>query len=183
MQERVSNNKLHSCSLSCSIIIQYSFRQFKFILRILEISFLVTPKRLAPEEVILQERMRKWQIYIVPGRNVVTIWMKWVEIFCVYTENDTSIGQEQSWVDVRDLCRGRYFSPSLPDRGPTGIWNLAHSISDPRAEISGILVMVRRSGTTSRGTTYWFHCFSFPMSSLSSLRMTWCAYQSQEKKR
>ena len=63
----------------------------------------MTPKRLAPEEVILQERMRKWQIYIVPRRNVVTIWMKWVEIFCVHTENDTSIGQEQSWVDVRDL--------------------------------------------------------------------------------
>ena len=54
----------------------------------------MTPKRLAPEEVILQERMRKWQIYIVPRRNVVTIWMKSVEIFCVYTENDTSIGTE-----------------------------------------------------------------------------------------
>ena len=63
----------------------------------------MTPKRLAPEEGILQERMRKWQIYIVPRRNVVTIWMKSVEIFCVYTENHTSIGQEQSWVDVRDL--------------------------------------------------------------------------------
>ena len=63
----------------------------------------MTPNRLAPEEVILQERMRKWQIYIVPRRNVVTIWMKSVEIFCVYTENDTSIGQEQSWVDVSDL--------------------------------------------------------------------------------
>ena len=63
----------------------------------------MTPRRLAPEEVILQERMRKWQIYIVPRRNVVTIWMKSVEIFWVYTENDTSIGQEQSWVDVRDL--------------------------------------------------------------------------------
>ena len=48
---------------------------------------------------------------------------------------------------------------------------LAHSISDPRAEISGILVMVRRSSTTSRGTTYWFHCFCFPMSRLSALRM------------
>ena len=31
--------------------------------------------------------------------------------------------------------------------------------------------MVRRSSTTSRGTTYWFHCFSFPMSQLSGLRM------------
>ena len=31
--------------------------------------------------------------------------------------------------------------------------------------------MVRRSSTTSRGTTYWFHCFCFPMSQLSALRM------------
>ena len=30
--------------------------------------------------------------------------------------------------------------------------------------------MVRRSSTTSRGTTYWFHCFCFPMSQLSGLR-------------
>ena len=52
--------------------------------------------------------------------------------------------------------RGQLISPSLPDRGPTGIWNLAHSISDPRAEISGILVMVRRSNSTFRGSTYWF---------------------------
>ena len=35
----------------------------------------------------------------------------------------------------------------------------AHSISDPRAEISGILVMVRRSSATSRSTTYWFQFF------------------------
>ena len=61
--------------------------------------------------------------------------------------------------------RDRHFSSSLPDRGPTqgrgptGISNLSHSISDPRAEISGILVMVRRSGATSRGTTYWFQFF------------------------
>ena len=32
-------------------------------------------------------------------------------------------------------------------------------MSDPRAEISGILVMVRRSSATSRGTTYWFLYF------------------------
>ena len=31
--------------------------------------------------------------------------------------------------------------------------------------------MVRRSSTTSRGTTYWFHCFCFPMSQLPGLRM------------
>ena len=31
--------------------------------------------------------------------------------------------------------------------------------------------MVRRSSTTSRGTTYWFLCFCFAMSRLSGLRM------------
>ena len=31
--------------------------------------------------------------------------------------------------------------------------------------------MVRRSSTTSRGTTYWFPCFCFAMSRLSGLRM------------
>ena len=73
-------------------------------------------------------------------------------------------------------------------RGPTGIWNLAHSISDPRAEISAILVMVCRSSTTSRGTTYWFHNFCFPMSRLSGLRMRnfpglMCLPKSTEKQR
>ena len=77
---------------------------------------------------------------------------------------------------MKGICliwsRGRHFSPSLPDRGPTGIWNLAHSISDPRAEISGILVMVRRSSSTSRGTTYWFQYFCcFPVSLVFHLRM------------
>ena len=67
---------------------------------------------------------------------------------------------------MKGICliwsRGRHFSPSLPDRGPTqGIRHLAHSISDPRAEISGILVMVRRSSASSRGTTYWFQIFTF----------------------
>ena len=63
--------------------------------------------------------------------------------------------------------RGRHFSPSLPDRGPTqgrgptGIRHLAHSISNPRAEISGLLVMVRRSSASSRGTTYLFQFFTF----------------------
>ena len=38
-----------------------------------------------------------------------------------------------------------------------------HSISDPRVEISGVLVMVRRSSATSRSTTYWFHFFCFPV--------------------
>ena len=62
------------------------------------------------------------------------------------------------------------FSPSLPDRGPTGIWNLAHTVSDPRAEISGILVMVRCSSTTSRGTTSWFLVLFFPVPGIN-LRM------------
>ena len=62
----------------------------------------------------------------------------------------------------KKICsRGRRISPSLPDWGPTGIWNLAHSISDPRAEISGILVMVRRSNSTFRGTTHWFWLFLY----------------------
>ena len=47
--------------------------------------------------------------------------------------------------------------------------------------------MVRRSSTTSRGTTYWFHCFSFPMSQLSCLRMRnfsdlMCLPKSREEK-
>ena len=37
--------------------------------------------------------------------------------------------------------------------------NLAQSMSDPRVEISGVLLMVRRSSATSRGTTYWFQFF------------------------
>ena len=49
---------------------------------------------------------------------------------------------------MKGICliwsRGRHFSPSL---------------SDPRAEISGILVTVRRSSATSRSTTYWFKLF------------------------
>jgi len=64
---------------------------------------------------------------------------------------------------MKEICliwsRGRHFSPSLPDQAPTGIWNSVYSISDPRAEISGILVMVRRSSATSRSTTYWFKLF------------------------
>ena len=82
---------------------------------------------------------------------------------------------------MKGICliwsRGRHFSPSLPDRGPTqgrgptGIWHLAHSISDPRAEISGILVMVRRSSSSSRGTTYWFQIFCFSTSRVFRLRM------------
>ena len=39
-----------------------------------------------------------------------------------------------------------------------------------RAEISGILVMVRCSSTTSRGTTYWFLILFFPVPGIN-LRM------------
>ena len=56
--------------------------------------------------------------------------------------------------------RSRQFSPSLPDRwltqgrGPTGIWNLAQCIREPKT--SGKLVMVRRCSATSRGIIYSF---------------------------
>ena len=75
---------------------------------------------------------------------------------------------------MKGICfiwsRGQRFSPSLPDRGPTqgrgpaGIRDLAHSISDPRAEISGKPVVVRRSSASSRATTYWFQFLHFPVS-------------------
>ena len=47
--------------------------------------------------------------------------------------------------------------------------------------------MVRRSSTTSRGTTYWFPCFCFAMSRLSGLRMRnfsdlMCLPKSREEK-
>ena len=57
---------------------------------------------------------------------------------------------------MKGICliwsRGRHISPSLPDLEPTGICSRVHSVSDLRGEISGILVMERRSSTTSRGT-------------------------------
>ena len=85
-------------------------------------------------------------------------------VLYIYLEIDLIVSCEQSWW-MKGICLiwsgGRHFSPSLPDRGPTGIWHLAHSISDPRAEISGILVMVRRSSATFRGTTYWFQFLLF----------------------
>ena len=115
-----------------------------------------------PSIVVLEERMRKWQMYNVSRHNVNTTWKKYLQHFCTYQEIDLRVGCKQSWW-MKGRCliwsRGRHFSPSLPDRGPTGIRNLAHSISDPRAEISEILVMVRRSSATSRGTTQWFQFF------------------------
>ena len=76
---------------------------------------------------------------------------------------------------MKGICllwsRGRHFSPSLSNWGPTGIWNLAHSINDARAEISGILVMVRRSSATSRGTTYWVQFLCFTVCQVFRLRM------------
>ena len=68
--------------------------------------------------------MRKLQMYDVSGHIVNTTWKKYVEQFCIYIEIDLSIEHERSLVDERDLShwsRGRHFSPSLPDRGPTGI--------------------------------------------------------------
>ena len=99
---------------------------------------------------------------------------------------------EQSWL-MKGVCliwsRGLHFSPFLPDRGPTqgrgsiGIWNLAHSITDPRAEISGILVMVRCSSATFRGTTYWlvfvFLCPRYFVCACASFQM--CSAYYQEK--
>ena len=47
--------------------------------------------------------------------------------------------------------------------------------------------MVRRSGTTSRGTTYWFMCFCLPVSRVCGLRMRkfseLYAYDNEEKKK
>ena len=82
--------------------------------------------------------------------------------------------QDLEW-DCLIWFRGRQLPPSLPrypndSKGP----RVAAGISDPRAEISGIIVMVRRSGNTSRGTATGFFffgslfaifslaCFSFP---------------------
>ena len=49
-------------------------------------------------------------------------WKENLEQFCIYTELDIVVGCEQSWW-MKGLCliwsRGRHFSPSLPDRGPT----------------------------------------------------------------
>ena len=111
-------------------------------------------------------------------------------VLYTYIVIDRNVGCEQSWW-MKGICliwsRGRQFSPSLPDRGPTqgrgptGIWNLAHSMSDPRAETSGILVMVRRSSTTSRGTTYWFWFFCFP--SISSVHVQLLCLLSSKKKK
>ena len=79
---------------------------------------------------------------------------KMVETFLhIYGRLIILLKDENRALWMKGMCliwsRGRHISPSLPDRGPTGIWNLAHSISDPRAAISGMLVMVRRSSSTS----------------------------------
>ena len=75
---------------------------------------------------------------------------------------------------MKEICliwfRGWQLPPSLLDRRSTCIWNLAHAISNPRAEISGMLVMVRCSSTTSRGGSYWFPYFVL-LSRIQHLRM------------
>ena len=91
-----------------------------------------------------------------------------------------SEGCEQSWW-MKGICliwsRGRHFSPSLPDRGPTqgwgptGIWHLTHSISDPRAEISGILVMVRALGPPLEVLLTGSSCLHFLASKVFRLLM------------
>ena len=63
---------------------------------------------------------------------------------------DFGIGCKQSFASESDM-------PHVVKR-PTFL-SLPHSISDLRAEISWILVMVHRSSSTSRGTTYWFKYF------------------------
>ena len=80
-------------------------------------------------------KLSRQAVWIPYGRN------NWNSF--IYIEIDHSIGCEQSLVDERDLS------------------NKVYSISDPRAEISGILVMVRRFSPTCRGTTYWFQYFGF----------------------
>ena len=89
---------------------------------------------------------------------------------------------------MKGICliwsRGQHFSPSLPDRGPTGIWNLAHSISDARAEISGILVMVRHSSATSRllltgSSIFAFLCSRYLICACANL-LNLIAYHNQE---
>ena len=67
-----------------------------------------------PELGILEQRMRKWQVYMVPRLNVINIWMKWAEIFCIDKEIDTVLGRQKSWVDVRDLSHVLGADISLP---------------------------------------------------------------------
>ena len=88
-----------------------------------------------------------------------------MENFGIYMEIDTIL---KTWTE---LCGWKGFVSydlgadiSLPPcqiGGRLVYETAAHSISDPRAEISGTLVMVRYSSATSRGTTYWFQYFSF----------------------
>ena len=92
------------------------------------------------------------------------------------------------WEGCLIWSRGRHFSLSLPDIGPTGTWHLAHSVSDPRAEISGILVMVRRSSATSRCTTssgssvFVDLCFGYLVCACANL-LNLSSYRNQEKKK
>ena len=114
-------------------------------------------------------------MYIVSSRNVKTTWEKNVEQLFIFIETDLSVGCEQSWwvkgicdlgadislppclIGSRHMVRGRLVSDT--------------SVSDPRAEISGIRVMVRRSSVTSRGTTNWFKDFLFSLAPVFRLRM------------
>ena len=115
------------------------------------------------EFVVLRERMRCCHMKTEPRDTYKShmeeitgsLWNKYRNWFLRRVREQSKL--------MKAICliwgRGRHFCPSLPDRGPTGIWNSAHSISDPRAEISGILVIARRSSATARGNTYWFKLF------------------------
>ena len=66
--------------------------------------------------------MRSKQIYNVSRHNVNTTWRTKPQKFCINVKITLSVGCEQSWL-MKGICliwsRGRNFSPSLPDRGPT----------------------------------------------------------------
>ena len=66
--------------------------------------------------------------------------------------------------------RGRHFSPSLPDALVLHRYLKASVQSDLRAEISGSIVKVQRSGASSRGTAAGSHFLAFKLSAVG-----WCA--------
>ena len=86
-----------------------------------------------------------------------------MENFCIYTEIGAIV---KTWTELGGwkgfVSYGLGADISLPPcqvGGRLVSETAAHSISDPRAEILGILVTVRRSSSTSRGTIYWFQYF------------------------
>ena len=106
------------------------------------------------------------------------------EIPCtvLYIEIDVSVGCEYSWW-MKGICligsRGpillslHSWSGPKQNRGRlAGIWNLGHTIGNPWAEISGVLVTVRRCNSAKpSGTALWFQYISFHVSQVFRLRM------------